>query len=637
MKLTNRSLLIIIMIVAAVLRFYNYFEIPFTHDEFSALFRTNFPDFQTLINQGVKVDGHPAGVQVFLYYWVQLFGIHEWSIKLPFTFMGIASVYLMYLIAKFWYNETVALISISFFATMQFTVMYSQIARPYISGLFFALLMVYYFGKLIKQSDVHFWKNGLLFVLFASLCTYNHHFSMLFATIVGISGLFLIPKTKLVQYCLLGVLVLLLYLPHVSILLEQLKFGGVEMWLAKPKPTFIFNFIYYLFNFSNLSLLVALGLFLLGVYKFKWIDFKVRSYILFTIWFFLPIAIGYYYSIYYSAVLQFSVLLFSFPFLLMILFGNIKLKSNRFNGIVVGLIILTNTSGLIINRQHYSLFYQSEFEKIIIACDETSEKSIKIIDSHNRITEYYKNKQFLSSNYKEINDFKSLQEFNDYIAVSSEQGLEVFLGVTSSNNPLTVPIIAYHYPKFEKQENFIGGSNYWFTKKSSPNSISDLVYSQKFQGTNVSPWLNISPSKIDTSNQNYKMDPDSEYGPSCEFKLGDFVMHKNNFIDLSMKVNGSDSTDELLLVAILSNNEDEIYWGAASLKEFSIPIKNTDWKLIMQSIKLSDISEIGSNTMLKVFVWNKSKSHFIIDDIEIKIRAGNPILYSLFNKIERSF
>ena len=56
MKLTNRSLLIIIMIVAAVLRFYNYFEIPFTHDEFSALFRTNFPDFQTLIDQGVKVD-----------------------------------------------------------------------------------------------------------------------------------------------------------------------------------------------------------------------------------------------------------------------------------------------------------------------------------------------------------------------------------------------------------------------------------------------------------------------------------------------------------------------------------------------------------------------------------------------------
>ena len=118
MKLTNRSLLIIIMIVAAVLRFYNYFEIPFTHDEFSALFRTNFPDFQTLIDQGVKVDGHPAGVQVFLYYWVQLFGIHEWSIKLPFTLMGIASVYLMYLIAKFWYNETVALISISFFATL---------------------------------------------------------------------------------------------------------------------------------------------------------------------------------------------------------------------------------------------------------------------------------------------------------------------------------------------------------------------------------------------------------------------------------------------------------------------------------------------------------------------------------------
>ena len=637
MKLTNRSLLVIIMVVAAILRFYNYFEIPFTHDEFSALFRTNFPDFQTLIDKGVKVDGHPAGVQIFLYYWVQLFGIHEWSIKLPFTLMGIGSVYLMYLIAKSWYNETVALISISFFATMQFTVMYSQIARPYISGLFLTLLMVYYFGKLIKQPDTRFWKNGLLFVLFASLCTYNHHFSMLFAAIVGVSGIFLIPKRKLTHYFLLGVLVLLLYLPHVSILLEQLKFGGVEMWLSKPKPTFILNFIYYLFNFSNLAILIALGLFLFGFYKLKWIEFKKRSFILFTIWFSLPIAIGYYYSIYYSAVLQFSVLLFSFPFIFMILFGNIKLKSIKFNAIIVGLILLMNTIGLITNRQHYSLFYQSEFEKIIIACDETTGKTVKIIDSHSKITEYYKKKYSLDSNYKEMNDFGNLQEFNDYIAASSEQNSNAFAGLTSVNNPLTIPIIAYHYPRIQKQEDFIGGSNYWFTKKSSSNSISRLVHSQKFEDSNDTSWININSGKIDTANHNYKIDQESEYGPSATYRLGDFVTHQNNFIDLSMKVNSLNNDDELMLVGTLSNNENQIYWGAASLKELSIPILNTDWKLIMQSIKLSDISEVGPNTILKVFVWNKSKSEFIIDDIKIKIRVGNPILYSSFNKIESNF
>ncbi len=37
-----------------------------------------------LIEGGVKVDGHPAGIHVFLYYWTKLFGTNEWIVKLPF-------------------------------------------------------------------------------------------------------------------------------------------------------------------------------------------------------------------------------------------------------------------------------------------------------------------------------------------------------------------------------------------------------------------------------------------------------------------------------------------------------------------------------------------------------------------------
>jgi hypothetical protein len=65
MKLNNRVILILIIIVAATLRLINYCELPFTHDEFSALFRLNFDSFSELIEKGVKIDGHPAGVQVY--------------------------------------------------------------------------------------------------------------------------------------------------------------------------------------------------------------------------------------------------------------------------------------------------------------------------------------------------------------------------------------------------------------------------------------------------------------------------------------------------------------------------------------------------------------------------------------------
>ena len=91
LKLTNRTILVLIIVVAAVLRFFNYAEIPFTHDEFSALSRLHYDNFSILIREGVMPDGHPAGVHVFLYYWVRIFGSDEWIAKLPFTIFGLLS------------------------------------------------------------------------------------------------------------------------------------------------------------------------------------------------------------------------------------------------------------------------------------------------------------------------------------------------------------------------------------------------------------------------------------------------------------------------------------------------------------------------------------------------------------------
>ena len=198
MKLANKHILYFILLVATTLRFYNYFHLPFTHDEFSALFRTQFDSFTKLIEYGVKTtDTHPAGVQVFLYYWTKVFGMTEWVVKLPFTLSGIAAVYLIYLIGKEWYNETIGLISAAFLASLQFAIMYSQLARPYTSGLFLCLLMVYYWSLLIRTPAKVFNRNLIFFILSAALCTYNHHFSLLFAAIVGISGLFFIRTAVL--------------------------------------------------------------------------------------------------------------------------------------------------------------------------------------------------------------------------------------------------------------------------------------------------------------------------------------------------------------------------------------------------------------------------------------------------------
>jgi len=54
MKLTNQHIFILILITGAVLRFWDYSSITFTHDEFSAFFRTGFTDFGELVEKGLK-------------------------------------------------------------------------------------------------------------------------------------------------------------------------------------------------------------------------------------------------------------------------------------------------------------------------------------------------------------------------------------------------------------------------------------------------------------------------------------------------------------------------------------------------------------------------------------------------------
>ena len=166
-------ILLFILMLGTVLRIYRLQDIPFTHDEFSALFRTRFDSFADLINQGVKIDTHPAGIQVFMYYWVKLFGEGEVAVKIPFIFFGILSVYLIYRLGREWFNPLVGLISAACFSCMEYTIMYSQIARPYISGLMLVLIMVLAWTRYLFRPGKHQYMHLGVLVLTGSLCTYN--------------------------------------------------------------------------------------------------------------------------------------------------------------------------------------------------------------------------------------------------------------------------------------------------------------------------------------------------------------------------------------------------------------------------------------------------------------------------------
>ncbi len=637
MKLTNSAILFIIMVLAAVLRFYNYSEIPFTHDEFSALFRTNFSTFSDLIEKGVKVDGHPAGIQVFLYFWTKLFGQPEWIVKLPFSIFGLFSVYLIYKIGTKWFNQSVGLISAAFIASIQFTVMYSQIARPYISGLFFSLLMVWYWSKIILEPKKRFNKNYFWFIVSASLCTYNHYFSLLFAVIVGISGLFFISRQYLFNYLISGILILILFLPHLSIFMYQLNLGGVGGWLGKPNNDFLIKFISYIFNFSFLSLILVVGLILLGLYKNGRENFNFKKIILFGCWFLIPIITGFYYSRYVNPVLQYSVLIFSFPFLYFVLFGHIKLQKPLTSLIIVSIILGVNIFSLIVERQHYSLFYNSKgflshFQQVNI----NNKNVLSILDAHPKNTRYFLSKHHIDSNFIWLSTFSNENEFKVFIEAKSKVFNKLFLGSSSGINPNYIPIIQEYYPTILEQKNYVGATSFLFSKDvSKKNNLIEMV---NFESKYYKNWSSIDTSKYNDSISNsatnsYLFDQTTEWGPVFTQRLDKLIKNKNNFIDISLMAKTNDSFDEAIFVGTLESNGKTIYWNGTFFNKYIIDtIKNNDWVTIHHSIKFSDIYLNYSNIMLKVYVHNPGKKSFFIDDFKIKFREGNPKIYGLTEK-----
>lgn len=187
------------------------------HDEFSAILRTYYDNFSDLIEIGVKQnDSHPAGIQVFIYYWVKIFGLSEASLKFPFIVMGTASVYIIYLVGKQWFGKTSAILSAVVMAVIQFGIFYSQLARPYSPGLLFVLLSTYFWTDLVFKEKTKT-ITVIAYVLTASLASYIHAFSLFFVFVQGISGMFFLRRRKLTNYIFFNLLVFLLYIPHISI------------------------------------------------------------------------------------------------------------------------------------------------------------------------------------------------------------------------------------------------------------------------------------------------------------------------------------------------------------------------------------------------------------------------------------
>lgn len=638
-------ILIGILLLAIILRCYNLFSIPYTHDELSGLLRTRFDSFGELIAKGVKVDGHPAFVQVFLYYWTKVFGTSEWIVKLPFILSGVGGVYLGYKIGKRWSNVTVGLIVAAILATSQYPIMYSQIARPYTSGFFFTLLFAYHWGEIVFFKN-YARKHLIWFPIAAALCAYNHHFSMLTAGLIGLFGIAYTYKDFLWKYLLLCLAAIILYSPHFTILSAQLQMGGLSGWLGKPEPAFLSHYIYYIFQFSAVLIALYITIIIwtrisgdidsaqspLNSNQLSKTRKRNSKAILFSgILFFSVYFTGYYYSIYVAPVLQTSVLIFAYPFLLLFLFGWAKEQSKRMNLVLVLIVVSINCFVLIFQRQHYTVFYKTPFNQLVLDANDATRvypKTLTIIFSDEPKTRFYseKGELLIPNSYL----FITVPEFTEkkldsLLQVKSTSCNQICLAATCSLPPSYRAVILQKYPHIIWQRNYFSASTILASKGNpSEKPIADLVKNKNgFNGYNPGKWYD----------GGYHFEKDEEWGPGYSKPLAELIKRPSDLVDVVVTLKLSDLQQDPLLVLNIQSNDSIIQYCSSSVSQHVINLKDSTVTLV-QSIKFIDSKhQKFEKPFLNTYVWNRDKKPVKILSFQVIYRKDNPLTYSLYEPI----
>lgn len=230
--------------VALAARLWGMAQIGLCNDELSALSRLNFTSFGDLISLGVLPDGHPAGVQVFLWLWTGLFGDGDVPLRLPFVLASVASVYLVYALGRKLLGHWSGLYAATFWALAEQSVLLGQWARPYSPG-FCAVLGAALCALHLAQSEAHrkwLWTFALATLL--ATAAYTHYFAGLTAGLVWLAAWGIMPAARRMPLASAGVGAALLFAPHLPITFAQMGYGGLQ-WLGKPEAAFPLHYLGY--------------------------------------------------------------------------------------------------------------------------------------------------------------------------------------------------------------------------------------------------------------------------------------------------------------------------------------------------------------------------------------------------------
>lgn len=441
-------LLVVIVLAGSALRLHRLGSMSYSNDELSAITRASPPHFEQF-TEGIRTDGHPAGVQLWLRGYTKLLGTNELVVRLPFALCGIASILIVFLLGKIWFGEATGLLAAASVALLEFPIIYSQLARPYAPGLLWVLLAALFLTRLMRSTP---WRamDVALWILFSALALYTHYFSALAVVILGLIGIAIVPAVHRLKFLMAGGACALLFIPHAGITVDQMSLGGVG-WLPVPSIGFVTDHVSFIFNDSDLLLFAILGLAALSVIllwrEVRWTSWHSAALILFL----APILAGIIWSNEVKPVLQHSSLIFTMPFALLFLFSFAKSAIGH-AAAVVG--ILAMTGSLLLGRNFLSRPDPDPFRQVAAAGARLLQQYgpghvLSVADVNGpAYLNFYLNREGLNLEFPIFKccDFQS-KSFADSVLRYSTKDYLLFLSPRGEHDPRLLAMIQQRYPR----------------------------------------------------------------------------------------------------------------------------------------------------------------------------------------------
>jgi hypothetical protein len=621
-----------LLIAAAVFRFWNYDDWSLTNDELSALTRLKFDSISEMLEKGVRTnDMHPMGVQSFLWVWTEIFGMEATWLRLPFVCMGVASVFLLYAVAKNFFGPFPALLATAVFSGLDFPVLYAQLARPYSPGLFFSLLFVYTWSNWIWYPERKKRLNQAVFILAGVGCMYIHYFSFLFAAIVGLSGLFMLQRTALKEYVFCGMTMFILYLPNLDVFLTQFGVGGLggaEGWLGVPESDAIWQYVLYGFNSSVFLIVLLLVVGSVGFFANRKSISWNRRHTLAFLFFLLPALVAYFYSVFGNPVFQNSILLFSFPMLVMLIFSFFTPEINRpWQGLLAGALLVISFCTAVADGERYAQQF-APFKDVVQKCA-----------TYNRIYGSYKvdaSVNVIHPNYvryysEGLQDFPPLRQYHCTTAqefLALKKILEVSKGdvfihawANTYHAPEVEMIIQSSYPYLIQRDSFFNAGVLVYTRDSSIRRAAlPMLLFQDFSDAETNKWQNdslVRTSDVASSGvYSWIIKEGQEYSPGIKEKASRMGFTPGAVYKLSCKFRSDQDLKEVKGVVSVDRDGVNILWRGIALQPFAA---DSGWNTFYAGYKLQEA--ILPDDIVSVYFFNPAGEEFWLDDIRFVVEA----------------